>query len=34
MLTYLDIKIFLTDNEDERSVEITGVGERWQDFKL
>ena len=31
---YLDIKISLTDNEDERSVEITGVGERWNSFKL
>jgi len=31
---YLDIKISLTDKEGERSVEITGVGERWQDFKL
>jgi tRNA threonylcarbamoyladenosine biosynthesis protein TsaE len=31
---YLDIKISLTDNEGERSIEISGVGERWQDFKL
>lgn len=31
---YLEIKISLTDNESERSVEITGIGERWQGFKL
>jgi len=31
---YLDIKISLTDNESERIVEITGVGERWRGFKL
>ena len=31
---YLDIKISITENEDEREIEITGVGQRWQDFKL
>jgi tRNA A37 threonylcarbamoyladenosine biosynthesis protein TsaE len=31
---YLDVKISLTDNEGERSVEITGVGQRWSGFKL
>ena len=31
---YLDIKISATDNENERVLEITGVGERWAGFKL
>ena len=31
---YLDIKISTTDNENERVLEITGVGERWAGFKL
>ncbi len=31
---YLDIKISLTENEGERQLEITGVGQRWQGFKL
>ena len=31
---YLDIKISTTDNESERVLEITGVGQRWAGFKL
>jgi tRNA threonylcarbamoyladenosine biosynthesis protein TsaE len=31
---YLDIKISITENEEEREIEITGFGQRWQDFKL
>ena len=31
---YLDIKISSTDNENERVLEITGVGDRWAGFKL
>ena len=31
---YLDIKISATDKENERVLEITGVGERWAGFKL
>jgi tRNA threonylcarbamoyladenosine biosynthesis protein TsaE len=31
---YLDIKISTTENENERVLEITGVGERWAGFKL
>ena len=31
---YLDIKISSTDNENERVLEITGVGNRWTGFKL
>lgn len=31
---YLDIKISATDNENERVLEITGMGERWAGFKL
>ena len=31
---YLDIKISSTHNENERVLEITGVGERWAGFKL
>ena len=31
---YLDIKISITENEEKREIEITGVGQRWQDFKL
>ena len=31
---YLDINISSTENENERALEITGVGERWAGFKL
>ena len=31
---YLDIKISMTANEDEREIEINGVGTRWAGFKL
>ena len=31
---YLDIKISTTENENERVLEITGVGQRWAGFKL
>jgi tRNA threonylcarbamoyladenosine biosynthesis protein TsaE len=31
---YLDIKISTIDNENERVLEITGVGERWAGLKL
>ena len=31
---YLDIKISTTENESERVLEITGVGQRWAGFKL
>lgn len=31
---YLDIKISTTENENERALEITGVGQRWAGFKL
>lgn len=31
---YLDIKISTTENESERVLEITGVGQRWTGFKL
>ncbi len=31
---YLDIKISTTENEKERVLEITGVGQRWAGFKL
>jgi tRNA threonylcarbamoyladenosine biosynthesis protein TsaE len=31
---YLDIKISSTENESERVLEITGVGQRWAGFKL
>jgi tRNA threonylcarbamoyladenosine biosynthesis protein TsaE len=31
---YLDIKISMTANEDEREIEINGVGSRWAHFKL
>ena len=31
---YLDIKISTTDNESERVLEITGVGQRWAGFKI
>jgi tRNA threonylcarbamoyladenosine biosynthesis protein TsaE len=31
---YLDIKISATENESERVLEITGVGQRWAGFKL
>ncbi len=31
---YLDIKITSTENESERVLEITGVGQRWAGFKL
>ena len=31
---YLDIKISSTENESERVLEISGVGERWSGFKL
>jgi len=31
---YLDIKISMTANTDEREIEINGVGTRWAGFKL
>jgi tRNA threonylcarbamoyladenosine biosynthesis protein TsaE len=31
---YLDIKISTTGNENERVLDITGVGQRWAGFKL
>ena len=31
---YLDIKISSTENESERVLEISGVGDRWAGFKL
>ena len=31
---YLDIKISSTENESERVLEISGIGERWAGFKL
>jgi tRNA threonylcarbamoyladenosine biosynthesis protein TsaE len=31
---YLEIKISTTDNEGERVLEITGIGQRWAGFKL
>lgn len=31
---YLEIKISITENEEKREIEITGVGQRWQDFKI
>ena len=31
---YLDIKISHTENENERALEINGVGPRWDSFKL
>ena len=31
---YLDIKISATENENQRVLEITGIGQRWAEFKL
>ena len=31
---YLDIKISTTENDNERVLEITGIGQRWAGFKL
>jgi tRNA threonylcarbamoyladenosine biosynthesis protein TsaE len=31
---YLDIQIVATDKENERTLEINGVGQRWAGFKL
>ncbi len=31
---FLDIKISTTENESERVLEITGIGQRWAGFKL